>query len=665
MNEEDKRKAEKLALLKLAGEDSVIAKDSEYADSLPSYGESFGRGAAQGATFGFGDELSAALGALLPTATDKELGRSYSDRYDLIRDKIREENKEAELANPKMYLGGQVTGGIGTAAVPTGLALKGAGLAKKATNIGSGILGGMALDAAGQSEKETIGGRISDAASSIKDTGEAAYKLAKDYSKSAAQSISEGDVSGGILKASMLIPVALAIKTPKLAKLAKEAEKNGKSFVSITTKQLKKYPELTNLVARNSDDVYHVTRAGNIKGIQEVGSIVPKVGQVRKSTYGMDDVDIDIPELVFMGEEPGLAYGDWKNTLSGNHISNIENIPELKKRLNKIAVARIEKDPDFIKKFDDEKIKKLSGDTDFDIPDYTVERGDIVSPDYVSPKEIVTGEDVLPYLQKDKKLYTDLKKRFPKLDKMIKDYKTQTGWKETIVDKGNEEIRSVTKNYLKANKITNPPPKPFKNVNSDYASKVAQAYEEMKHSPNSPEVKKAYDSLIDETMNQFNLLRKNGLKISRIEPGMENPYKNSADLHKDIKENNHMWYYPTESGFGTKDVTTNHPLLKETNIVDKDKPLLANDIFRIVHDYFGHAKEGISFGPKGEEAAYRIHKSMYSPEAQKALATETRGQNSWVNFGPYGKKNRLDPKNTVYAEQKAGLLPDWAMDEYD
>jgi len=438
MNEEDKRKAEKLALLKLAGEDSVIAKDSEYADSLPSYGESFGRGAAQGATFGFGDELSAALGALLPTATDKELGRSYSDRYDLIRDKIREENKEAELANPKMYLGGQVTGGIGTAAVPTGLALKGAGLAKKATNIGSGILGGMALDAAGQSEKETIGGRISDAASSIKDTGEAAYKLAKDSPKGAALAA---------------LSVPFLVKNPKLSK--------------------------------------------------------------------------------------------------------------------------------------------------------------------------------------------------------------------TLIDKGNEEIRSVTKNYLKANKITNPPPKPFKNVNSDYASKVAQAYEEMKHSPNSPEVKKAYDSLIDETMNQFNLLRKNGLKISRIEPGMENPYKNSADLHKDIKENNHMWYYPTESGFGTKDVTTNHPLLKETNIVDKDKPLLANDIFRIVHDYFGHAKEGISFGPKGEEAAYRIHKSMYSPEAQKALATETRGQNSWVNFGPYGKKNRLDPKNTVYAEQKAGLLPDWAMDEYD
>jgi len=52
------------------------------------------------------------------------------------------------------------------------------------------------------------------------------------------------------------------------------------------------------------------------------------------------------------------------------------------------------------------------------------------------------------------------------------------------------------------------------------------------------------------------------------------------------------------------------------------------------------------------------HKKDFSPLAQKALATETMGQNSWVNFGPYGEKNKKNPQNTTYAEQKAGLLPD-------
>ena len=50
---------------------------------------------------------------------------------------------------------------------------------------------------------------------------------------------------------------------------------------------------------------------------------------------------------------------------------------------------------------------------------------------------------------------------------------------------------------------------------------------------------------------------------------------------------------------------------------------------------------------------------MYSPLANKALATETMGQNNWVNFSDkYGESNRKDPKNTKFAEQKAGLMPD-------
>jgi hypothetical protein len=57
------------------------------------------------------------------------------------------------------------------------------------------------------------------------------------------------------------------------------------------------------------------------------------------------------------------------------------------------------------------------------------------------------------------------------------------------------------------------------------------------------------------------------------------------------------------------------------------------------------------------------HKQMYSPEAQKALTAETRGQNSWVNYGPLGEQNRANPGATTYAEQKAGLMPDWVVED--
>ena len=42
------------------------------------------------------------------------------------------------------------------------------------------------------------------------------------------------------------------------------------------------------------------------------------------------------------------------------------------------------------------------------------------------------------------------------------------------------------------------------------------------------------------------------------------------------------------------------------------------------------------------------------------MTSETRGQNSWVNYGPHGEANRTaSGANTVYADQKAGLLPEW------
>lgn len=224
----------------------------------------------------------------------------------------------------------------------------------------------------------------------------------------------------------------------------------------------------------------------------------------------------------------------------------------------------------------------------------------------------------------------------------------------------NEKIRQLAQEYMKAKKLPTLPDQPYAKVDQGVAKKIAQAYEEMKHDPENPQVKAAYKALIDETNGQFQKLKESGLKIDKITG--ENPYKSSADLLKDIKDNNHISYYPTENGFGTNTSTSNHPMLAKSGETINGEEVPANDIFRVVHDYFGHAKEGPGFGPRGEENAFREHAQMYSPEALKALATETRGQNSWVNYGPKGEANRANPANTVFADQKAGLLPDWASE---
>jgi hypothetical protein len=63
-----------------------------------------------------------------------------------------------------------------------------------------------------------------------------------------------------------------------------------------------------------------------------------------------------------------------------------------------------------------------------------------------------------------------------------------------------------------------------------------------------------------------------------------------------------------------------------------------NDRFRAVHDVFGHAATGRGFSRHGEEAAWRSHVQMFSPEAKEAMTSETRGQNSVVNYSPQLQK---------------------------
>jgi hypothetical protein len=96
-------------------------------------------------------------------------------------------------------------------------------------------------------------------------------------------------------------------------------------------------------------------------------------------------------------------------------------------------------------------------------------------------------------------------------------------------------------------------------------------------------------------------------------------------------------------------------MLADTGLKTVDgHPLLVNDVFRIVHDYFGHTQHGFQFGPKGEYNAFREHAQMYSDAALPALAAETLAQNAWVNFGPH---SHLPVSERPFSDQKAYAFP--------
>lgn len=201
----------------------------------------------------------------------------------------------------------------------------------------------------------------------------------------------------------------------------------------------------------------------------------------------------------------------------------------------------------------------------------------------------------------------------------------------------------------------------------DRARKIGQAYEDMQHAPNDPRVKRAYDAMIDETLAQYRRLPP--YEFSFLKPGEGDPYAHSpAQGYLDLRDNGRLRVFPTDAGFGTLgelDVSSN-PLLKRVGKIGDLDNATANDAFRIVHDMYGHFGPGNPFfRHKGEERAWLHHKDMYSPEAVPAMTSETRGQNSWLNFGPYGERNRnASSADTVYADQKTGLLPEFAWQDY-
>lgn len=226
------------------------------------------------------------------------------------------------------------------------------------------------------------------------------------------------------------------------------------------------------------------------------------------------------------------------------------------------------------------------------------------------------------------------------------------------------KAHDVAERYMSDKDFGVPHPEKYHPIDVEHAKDIAKAFDEMAHAPNDPKVKAAYQALADETLAQYNaIVEHGGLKVTPVN-GADYPYHgNPRAVVKDVADNNHMAFFKTDEGFGSSPVElAEHPFLKSSGVKVGDHDMLYNDLFRVVHDYFGHVKNGNGFRGAGEDNAWRAHAAMYSPEARRAMTTETRGQNSWLNYGPHGDFNRTaSAADTIYAPQKIGLLPDWVM----
>lgn len=214
------------------------------------------------------------------------------------------------------------------------------------------------------------------------------------------------------------------------------------------------------------------------------------------------------------------------------------------------------------------------------------------------------------------------------------------------------------------------PPTKYAKVDPGRSKRIAAAYDAMTDNPDDPLTKASYSALAKETMAQYQAAKAAGFKAEFWHPSkQEDPYKASPRLAvEDVRNNHHMWVYPTYAGYGSGEITDEdvkkNPMLQGTGEHWNGIPVTVNDVFRAIHDYYGHAKEGVGFRADGEENAWRAHASMFSPLARMAMTSETRGQNSWLNYGPHGEANRgARTEDTIFAPQKVGIMPDWVHHE--
>lgn len=149
------------------------------------------------------------------------------------------------------------------------------------------------------------------------------------------------------------------------------------------------------------------------------------------------------------------------------------------------------------------------------------------------------------------------------------------------------------------------------------------------------EVEASYQSLVDTTQKQADILRENGVTFEAVD---ENPYQTYEEMVADVEQNGVLKVFKTKDG--------EHPFMTPEQ----------NDTFRAVHDLFGHAEYGNTFSRHGEEGAFALHKQMYPEQAHGALVMETRAQNSALNFSEANVARKAAGKDPEFAEQRLGLL---------
>lgn len=241
-------------------------------------------------------------------------------------------------------------------------------------------------------------------------------------------------------------------------------------------------------------------------------------------------------------------------------------------------------------------------------------------------------------------------------------------------------VDTLTQKYKNSIALTTPGLSTYLPEDLTFMGRVADAQQRATHDPGANDVAKAYRALNTETRQMFD-----ALGITEVErwTGDGQPYASPDEMLADIAEGRIKMRLSADM-FGPGADNPGHPMNANADRGTTDgTPLTFNDLFRVVHDVYGRMPIGLKRdNGRDDYNAYHEHARLISPEARKALATETLAQSAWHHYGPHLRRrdgtvprerdvDYLPPDRKEFAQQKAFLLPDeliaadpgWALAE--
>ncbi|HEV8554971.1 MAG TPA: crotonobetainyl-CoA--carnitine CoA-transferase [Actinophytocola sp.] len=190
----------------------------------------------------------------------------------------------------------------------------------------------------------------------------------------------------------------------------------------------------------------------------------------------------------------------------------------------------------------------------------------------------------------------------------------------------------------------------------EYCRRVAACFDQAPLFGCDARLTRLYDRFKQENLQQYQVVLDAGIAVEPwLSPGQ--PYPGSAELRGSVRSTGVLHVYLTSAGHGPGPARRRHPMLAPSGIVASGVEFSHNDIFRAVHDIFGHVMSGGSFAPRGEFKASFVHMRMYPDEVHPVLFTEQIAQICWFFFGPKCPAGQ-------YPEQKVFEFPRHYLDEF-